>query len=162
MSETEDDGGILPEWVITVTTAGVGGTIVSFAENPETYIYAIFVDGLLNAWGWLLDNVFGRLYWVIELALIDGIAVPLSTGANMAGSALYGALTSVQTWAEGEMMSLGIAAPFALVISWLIVATFVAVISQLLWGFLETYLPVDSVTGAAKALWSAIAGGEES
>jgi hypothetical protein len=161
VSDTKDDGGFLPEWVITVTTAGVGGTIVSFAENPETYIYAIFVDGLLNAWGWLLDNVFGRLYWVIELALVDGIAVPLSTGANMAGSALYGALTSVQTWAEGEMMSLGIAAPFALVVSWLIIAAIVAVISQLLWGLIETYLPVDSVTGALKSLWSAIAGGDE-
>ena len=162
MSASESEGSVLPGWALTITTAGLGTTVVSFARNPETFIYAILVDGTLSAWAWLLDNVFGRLYWVTELALVDGVAVPLSRGANMAGSELYNALISVQTWAEGGMMSLGIAAPFALVISWLIVATFVAVISQLLWGFLETYLPVDSVTGAAKALWSAIAGGEES
>ncbi|ELZ38882.1 hypothetical protein [Halorubrum tebenquichense] len=160
MSSNEEEGSILPTWVITITTAGLGTTVASFARNPETFIYAIFVDGVLGAWGWLLDNVFGRLYWVIELALVDGVAVPLSRAANMAGSSLYGALISIQTWAEGEMMSLGIAAPFALAISWLIIATIVAIISQLLWGFIETYLPVDSVTGALRSLWSAIAGGD--
>ncbi|ELZ56767.1 MULTISPECIES: hypothetical protein [Halorubrum] len=158
---SEEEGGVLPGWVITLTTAGLGGTVVSFAQNPETFVYAIFVDGALAGWSWLLDNVFGRLYWLAELLLVDGIAVPLSRGANTAGSALYGALISLQTWAEGGMMSLGIAAPFALVISWLIIATIVAVISQLLWGLIETYLPVDSVSGALRSLWSAIAGGDE-
>ena len=161
MSSSESEGGVLPGWALTITTAGLGTTVVSFARNPETFIYGILVDGTLAAWAWLLDNVFGRLYWVIELALVDGVAVPLSRGANMAGSALYGALTSLQGWAEGGIMSLGIAAPFAFVVSWLIIATIVAVISQLLWGFIETYLPVDSVTGALRSLWSAIAGGDE-
>ena len=158
---SDDEDGILPSWVISVTTAGVGGTIVDFASNPERFVYTIFIDGLLNGWAWLLENVFVRLYGVIELALVDGIAVPLSTGASMAGSSLYGAVMSVQTWTEGGLMSLGIAAPFALIVSWLVIATIVGVIFQLFWGVIETYVPVDSVRGAVEVLFTAVRGDPE-
>lgn len=152
------DGPLVDEDRVPESDDGLPDTLVEFAKNPRTFIYSILLGGLLNSWAWILDNVVARVFEVIELGLVEGIAIPIRDGFTLAGSSVYDSILQFQLWAADGIMSFGVAAPFALAISWFVIALIVAVISQLLWGLVETYLPVESVSGALNALISAFRG----
>lgn len=164
-----ESGGFVPSWVITITTMGIGGTLVSFAEDPAGFIWSLFryelVDGIFAAWAWFLGTVVAGAFDLLELLIVDGFAVPIrdsvmlaATGSTEPGvdGGIAGAVEAVQMWGESGLIELGLAAPFALAASWLLTVTIVAVLMQLAWGFLETYLPVESISGAVDALREAL------
>ena len=115
------------------------------------------------AWVGGLFDVLGdvrRFIGAIELGLVEGVAIPLRDGFTAAGSSVYGALEQLRLWAESGLMELGIAAPFALIASWLVLVIIIAVIAQVIYGFLEAYLPTESLTGAVDVLRTAVGGDE--
>ena len=140
MSENGDGGFTLPS------------VLSDFANDPSGFILDIvreaIVAGIFDAWSWFLANVVVRSFDILELAIVDGIAIPIRDAVVPTGSAIYGALLALQVFSQSSLMELGIAAPFALAVSWLVLAVAVATIIQLVWAFLATYLPVDSVTEA--------------
>ena len=140
MSENGDGGFTLPS------------VLSDFANDPSGFILDIvreaIVAGIFDAWSWFLSNVVVRSFELVELVIVDGIAIPIRDAVVPAGSAIYGALLALQVFSQSSLMELGIAAPFALAVSWLVLAVAVATIIQLVWAFLATYLPVDSVTEA--------------
>ena len=142
----------MPTWVVTITSLGVGSTLVSFADDPTGFVLDLLrgevVLAIFNAWSWFLSNVVVRSFDLVELAIIDGIAIPIRDAVVPAGSAIYGALLALQVFSQASLMELGIAAPFALAASWVVLALVVATTIQLVWAFAATYLPVDSVTEA--------------
>lgn len=140
MTENGDGGFTLPS------------VLRDFAADPSGFIMDIvreaIVAGIFDAWSWFLANVLVRSFELVELVIVDGIAIPIRDAVVPAGSAIYGALLALQVFSQSSLMELGIAAPFALAVSWLVLAVAVATIIQLVWAFLATYLPVDSVTEA--------------
>ncbi|WP_256403475.1 hypothetical protein [Halorubrum salinum] len=156
---------VLPDWVSDLRPlADFAHTLTNFARDPSGFVISIIeeylVSGILAGWRWFLANVVTAVFEAIELGLVDGIAIPLRDGFTMAGGSLYDALVQLRLWAESGLVEFGVAAPFALAVSWLFLAVIVAGITQLLWGFIETYLPVSSVTGAVDAIRTALAGDE--
>lgn len=156
---------ILPDWVYDLRDlAGVADELQDFATSPIDYLWEQarprIVDAILTAWRWVLENVIGQFFEIIETGIIDGIAIPIRDAFTLAGSAVLDALESLRLWAEGGLMELGIAAPFAIIVSWLILVIVVAVIFQLIWGLIEAYLPTESITGALGSFRTAIAGDE--
>ena len=140
MSEHGDNGFTLPS------------VLSDFAADPSGFIMDIvreaIVAGIFDAWSWFLANVLVRSFDILELAIVDGIAIPIRDAVVPAGSEIYGALLALQVFSQASLMELGIAAPFALAASWVVLAVVVATIIQLVWGFVATYLPIDSVTEA--------------
>jgi|GEM_PF-653049 hypothetical protein len=170
--QTGDDGGLLPRWALTVSSLGLGGVLVDLAEvgdelvdfgqDPTGYVVELLqyrlVEGILIAWAWFLDNVLANIFEGLRLGLVEGIAIPIRDGFTLGGTAIYGALGELQMWTTGGLMTLGIGAPFAIAISWLVTAVIVAALFQILWGFLETYLPIESLSGAFESVKSAFRG----
>lgn len=135
-------------------------TLTNFAEDPTGFILDIIrewiVVGVLDTWSWLLTNVVGRVFDLLELMIVDGFVIPVRDATVPVGSAVVESVESLQVFGESALVELGLAAPFALGASWLATAIVVAVIVQLAWGFIETYLPVESLTGAVDALRSGV------
>lgn len=157
---------LIPDWVYDLRElATVADTLTDFAKDPDGFIISIIeeyiVSGIITGWRWFLANVVTALFDAIELGLVDGLAIPLRDGFTAAGSSLYLALSQLRLWAESGLVEFGVAAPFAIAVSWLFLAVIVAGVTQFLWGFVEAYLPTESVTRAIASLRTAI-GGEES
>lgn len=156
---------VIPDWVYDLRDlTGVADELQEFATSPIDYLWEQarprVVEAILSAWRWVLTNVIGRFFEILEMGIVDGIAIPLRDAFTLAGSAVFDALEQLRLWAEGGLMELGIAAPFALIVSWLILVIIVAVIFQLLYGLIEAYLPTESITGALGSLRTALGGGE--
>lgn len=154
---------VIPEWVYDLRDlADVADDLQEFATSPIDYLWEEarprVVEAILTAWRWLLENIIGRFFEIIEMGIVDGIAIPIRDAFTLAGSSVLGALEELRLWAEGGLMELGVAAPFALIASWLVLVIVVAVIFQLLWGLIEAYLPVESITGAVDSIRTAFGG----
>lgn len=154
---------VIPEWVFDLRDlADVADDLQDFATSPIDYLWEEarprVVEAILSAWRWVLTNVIGRLFEIIEMGIVDGIAIPIRDAFTLAGSSVFDALEQLRLWAEGGLMELGVAAPFALIVSWLMLVIVVAVIFQILWGLIEAYLPTESITGAVDSIRTAIRG----
>lgn len=180
-SEDGGGGGGSASWVLRISeelrgreVAGAGITaFVLLITDPVAFVRWLWddyllgflqselVEWILSGWSWFLNTAVGGAYDVVELLLVDGIAIPLSTAAQQIGGGLLQAFQSIQAFSESELMALGVGAPFALVISWLVTAIIVAGISQLIWGFIETYLPIESLSGAWGAIKNGLTGGDD-
>jgi hypothetical protein len=159
------EGPSLPGWIDALRPlAGVVDILVDFANDPTGFVIEIveryLVTAILTGWRWFLENVVAAFFGAIELGLVEGVAIPLRDGFTAAGSSVYGALEQLRLWAESGLMELGIAAPFALIASWLVLVIIIAVIAQVIYGLLEAYLPTESLTGAVDVLRTAVGGDE--
>jgi len=157
------EGPTLPGWIDALRPlAGVVDILVDFANDPTGFVIEIveryLVSAILTGWRWFLENVVTAFFDAIELGLVEGIAIPLRDGFTAAGSSVYGALEQLRLWAESGLMELGLAAPFALIASWLVLVIIIAVIAQVIYGFIEAYLPTESLTGAVDVLRTAVGG----
>jgi len=155
----------IPPWVYDLRDlAGVADELQDFATSPIDYLWEEarprVVEAILSAWRWLLENVIGRFFEIIETGIIDGVAIPLRDAFTLAGSSVLDALEALRLWAEGGLMELGVAAPFALIVSWLLLVMVVAVIFQLGYGLIQAYLPTESITGAIDSIRTALGGDE--
>lgn len=154
---------VVPDWVYDLRDlADVADDLEEFATSPVDFLLdevrPRLVEFILTAWRWVLENVIGRFFEIVEMGIVDGIAIPIRDAFTLAGSSVYDALEQLRMWTESGLMELGVAAPFALVVSWFILVIFVAVVSQIIWGLVETYLPIESVSGAVDSLRTAIRG----
>ena len=159
------EGPSLPGWIDALRPlAGVVDILVDFANDPTGFVIEIveryLVTAILTGWRWFLENVVAAFFDAIELGLVEGIAIPLRDGFTAAGSSVYEALEQLRLWAESGLMELGLAAPFALIASWLVLVIIIAVIAQVIYGFIEAYLPTESLTGAVDVLRTAVGGDE--
>lgn len=158
-------GPSIPSWIYDLKPlTRVIDTLVDFAGDPSGFIISIvekyLVVGILNGWRWFLENVVAKLFEAIELGIVEGIAIPLRDGFTTAGTSVYTALTQLRLWAESGLMELGLAAPFALVASWLILVIIIAVIAQVIYGFIGAYLPTEPISGVIGVVRTAVGGGE--
>lgn len=169
MSEDELEGDlILPEWITALRPLGValgGGAsvayLVNFAEDPVGFLREFFAVILV---GWVLEAMALVLGFVSSMftIVIDSFLDPLYTTMFAVGGVLIEVpvsfYESMQSGFETAIAASGIAAPFVIFLSWGLTTMVFAVVVWLAYGFVETYLPVESFTRPIMAIVNMIVG----
>lgn len=164
--ESEQEGGvswedIAPEWIITLSAIGVTGAawLVDLYTNPvETlreFVAVIIVGWVLDAFAWTV-GAFSQAYNAVSSSLQAAFFDPLQTVLAVTYEVPLELSTTLEQSLVTVMEPLGIAAPFAMILSWGITATVVAAALWVVYGIAETYLPTESLERPARTLWRVV------
>ncbi|APE95425.1 hypothetical protein RH831_08875 [Halodesulfurarchaeum sp. HSR-GB] len=112
--------------------------------DPRAFLATVVVGWIFDLWSQVLgyiESLWTTLANIPQVAIIE----PVLTAFGMPGDALQELWRDIGQMAVEVAEPAGVFAPIVLVGVWLIPALIAITLLYMIWGFLETYLPVDSI-----------------
>ncbi|MFW5905851.1 MAG: hypothetical protein ACOCUO_03310 [archaeon] len=112
--------------------------------DPRAFLATVIVGWIFDLWSQVLgyiESLWSTLAGIPDVAIVQ----PILTAFGMPGKALQDMWREVGQIAVEVSEPAGVFAPIVLVGVWLIPALIALTLLYMLWGFLETYLPLESI-----------------
>lgn len=151
---------IAPAWLIELSAIGVTGAawLASLEEDPvgtlREIIAEIIVGWVLDAFAWTA-GAFAQAYNALADSLDAAFFEPLGTAFAVLYEVPLDLSRSIEDSLVTVLEPLGLAAPFAMLLAWGLTATITAAAVWVVWGIIETYLPVESIVRPVRTVWDA-------
>ncbi|QHS17197.1 hypothetical protein GWK26_08610 [haloarchaeon 3A1-DGR] len=154
----------LPGWLsdrkeALTALAAVSATLTAFAEDPRGFILRFIREWLV---GLILDGgafVIGFLSQIGDIAVETyrtGLINPVTDAFVTLGVGVLDSFEGIQASVADSLVGLGIAAPFALLIGFVVAMIAFVILFAALWSLLETYLPMGAIVAPLRTVFSVV------
>lgn len=143
--------------VLAGASAAGAGSFVAFVESPGTWIREELVDVFFGFVGAILDYLW-NVGEILSHQLYLSTWVPLSNAGDAFLDVVLTPYDVLENIGISMIDQLGIAAPFAVLIVQMVAALITVALFIVIWEFLKTYLPIESLEENARRTLATVRG----
>ena len=129
----------------SIPDGGGGGSIIpDWIWTPRVWLATVLIGWLFDLWEAILgfiDKMWSVLAGIPQAAIYE----PLTSAFAPTGTAIQNLWRDIGTIAVDVSEAAGPFAPIVVVAVWLIPALLAISVLYFLWGFVQTYLPVEGI-----------------